>query len=124
MGLGQCVALIASRSVNPFKSYGRRIRKMGKKTAKSALDHSLHARPIFFLFFPERVSKTRIFETIKKIGHRLNQGAVALSKSVPFPGEKFKNRCKKTGCSWGKKPVTARRGSRLLEFWSLPKSKM
>jgi hypothetical protein len=43
---------------------------------------------------------------------------------VPFPGEKFKNRCKKTGCSWGKKPVTDRRGSPPLEIWSLPKSKM
>jgi hypothetical protein len=49
---------------------------------------------------------------------------VAISKSVPFTGEKFKNRCKKTGCGWGKKPVTARRGSAPLEFWSWPNSKM
>jgi hypothetical protein len=49
---------------------------------------------------------------------------MAFSKSVPFTGEKFKNRCKKTGYDWGKKPVTARRGSAPLEFWFWPKSKM
>jgi hypothetical protein len=65
-----------------------------------------------------------IFET-KKYGSFFGlKKVMAFSKSVPFPGEKFKNRCKKTGCSWGQKPVTARRGSRPLEFWSLPKSKM
>jgi hypothetical protein len=97
---------------------------MGKKTGKSALQHSLYIGPIFFSFFLERVLKTRIIEPIKKIGHRLFQRAVPFSKSVPFTGEKFKNRCKKTGCGWGKKPVTASSGSAPLEFWSWPKSKM